>query len=181
MNHDHRTIRKNMHKFSSQPLMKQQGVALIVSLILLVLMTLVGLAGIRLVTKEERMVAQVYDRSLALQAAESALREAEGLIDTACQLSGSLLVCGDLVTATVPRWVSSSFSVSNWAEATAVGSGNSQITPRYFVEYLGGNFPCSLLNVAGSNCKRYRITARASAGSDRAAVVLQSIYATYEP
>ena len=189
MNHKHCSIRTNMHRLSLQPVQKQHGVALIVSLILLVLMTLVGLAGIRLVTKEERMVAQVYDRSLALQAAESALREAEGLIETAnrpspavntaCQLSGSLMVCGNLVTATVPRWVSSSFS--DWTAATAVGSGNSLITPRYFVEYLGGNFPCSLLNVAGSNCKRYRITARASAGSDRAAVVLQSIYATYEP
>lgn len=171
---------------------KQRGVALIISLILLVLMTLVGLAGIRMISKEERMVAQVYDRSLALQAAESALREAEGKIEdagrptpavnAACALSGApaqVMVCGDLVAATVPRWISSSFT--SWTAASSVGSTTLVITPDYFVEYLGGNFPCSLSNVAPSTCKRYRVSVRAKAGSDRASVILQSIYGTYDP
>jgi type IV pilus assembly protein PilX len=174
------------------PHARQSGVALIISLILLVLMTLVGLAGIRMISKEERMVGQVYDRSLALQAAESALREAEikiedagrpaPAVNTACALSGApaqVKVCGDLVAASVPRWISTSFT--DWTPASPVGSSTLIITPEYFVEYLGGNFSCSLLNVAASTCKRYRVSVRAKAGSDRASVVLQSIYATYDP
>lgn len=170
----------------------QQGVALIVSLILLTLMALVGMAGIRAVTKEEKMVGQVYDRSLAFQAAESALREGELWVEAAgrpttadgaaCALAGSgiqVMICGQLVTATVPRWISSSFT--DWTNATAVGTGSFTITPQYFVEYLGGSFPCSLTDVSSSNCKRYRVSARAQASSDRALVVLQSVYATYDP
>jgi type IV pilus assembly protein PilX len=184
---------KKRNSQSSRPSYgKQRGIALIVSLILLTLMTLVGMAGIRTVTKEERMVAQVYDRSLAFQAAESALREAEGRIETAgrptpaagsdCTMQGSgtqVNACGSLITATVPRWISSSFT--DWESATAVGTGSFLITPEYFVEYLGNTFPCSLTEVASSDCKRYRISARAKAGSERASVVLQSIYATYDP
>jgi type IV pilus assembly protein PilX len=170
----------------------QQGIALIVSLILLTIMTLVGMAGIRTVTKEERMVAQVYDRSLAFQAAESALREAETKIENAgrptpavgsdCTMQGSgtqVNACGSLVTATVPRWINSSFTA--WENGTPVGTGSFSITPAYFVEYLGNNFPCSLTEVDSSDCKRYRISARAKAGSERASVVLQTIYATYDP
>lgn len=169
-----------------------RGIALIVSLILLTLMSLVGAAGIRAVTKEEKMVSQVFDRSLAFQAAESALREGEQWIEAAgrptpangagCTMMGSgtqVMVCGHLVTATVPRWISTSFT--DWANATAVGTGSFAITPQYFVEYLGGTFPCSLTDVTSSNCKRYRVSARANPGSERASVVVQSIYATYDP
>jgi type IV pilus assembly protein PilX len=184
----------NLYAFKPTSPRKQSGVALIISLILLTLMSLVGMASVRSISKEERMVAQTFDRSLTFQAAESALREAEGWIETAgrpepavnanCLLMGSgvqVMMCGSLATPTLPRWTDSAFSNSNWQNATPVGTSSLRITPQYFVEYLGGNFPCSLKNVAVSNCKRYRVTARAKVASDRAAVVLQSIYATYEP
>lgn len=171
---------------------KQQGVVLIISLIMLVLMTLIGMAGIRSITKEERMVAQSYDRTLAFQAAESALREAEILIEAAgrptpavsaaCAKSGApseVMVCGASPTPTVSRWNDSAFT--SWTSATAVGTGNFSITPQYFTEYLGGNFPCTLDSTASDNCKRYRISARANAESGRSNVTLQTIYATFEP
>lgn len=171
---------------------RQSGVALIISMVLLTIMTLLGMAGIRAIGREERMVAQTFDRSLAMAAAESALRQGEILIENSgrpapaptasCSMAGSgtqVMACGVLLTATVPRWVSSSFT--DWANAPAVGSGSFQITPQYFVEYLGGNFPCTLNAVASGSCKRYRVSARASAGDDRALVVVQSIYATYDP
>jgi type IV pilus assembly protein PilX len=174
------------------PLTNQQtGVALIISLIMLVLMSLVGLAGIKAITNEERLVAQSYDRALAFQAAESALREVEAKIESAgqpapaasssCASMGTapnqLMVCG-LITTTVPRWISSSFT--NWASATSVGTGAFTITPQYFVEYLGAGFPCTLnTTTISTNCKRYRISARANPDSERASVMLQSIYATY--
>jgi type IV pilus assembly protein PilX len=174
----------------------ERGVALVISLILLTVMSLVGITAVRAISKEERMVGQTLDRSLAFQATESALREAEAWIEasgrptlapgTACSDQGlgspQLRLCGVLVTATVPRWIDSSFpsSSTGWKNATDVGTGSFKITPQYFVEYLGDGFPCKLNDAASSGCKRYRVSARANP-TDRASVVLQSIYATYEP
>ena len=56
---------------------KQHGVALAIALILLVIMTLLGLSGVRTVGLEEKMASNTYDRSLAFQAAEAALRAGE--------------------------------------------------------------------------------------------------------
>ncbi|WP_373185382.1 PilX N-terminal domain-containing pilus assembly protein [Halopseudomonas sp.] len=53
---------------------QQQGSALIVSLVFLLLLTLVSVAGIRSSTGQERMAANVKLKSDSLQAAESALR-----------------------------------------------------------------------------------------------------------
>jgi type IV pilus assembly protein PilX len=171
---------------------QQRGVVLIMSLIMLVLMTLIGMAGIRAISKEERMVAQSYDRTLAFQASESALREAEVLIEaagrpspvvnTACALTGApsqVMVCGASPTPTISRWDDAAFA--SWTDATPVGTASLALTPQYFVEYLGGNFPCKLNSTLAENCKRYRISARPNAGSGRSSVVLQTIYATYEP
>ncbi len=167
----------------------QSGVALIVSLIMLVLMTLVGIAGIRVINAEERMVGQTYDRAVAFQAAEAALKQIEASIEsagqptpapsTACAVTGTapndLNVCG--LNIGVPRWISSTFS--EWVSSSpVVHTTGISITPQYFVEYLGSNFPCSLDKVDNSSCKRYRVTARANASDDRAAVMLQSVYAT---
>ena len=55
----------------------QRGSTLIVALLLLVAMMLISLAGIRGSGLQERMGANLYDRQLAFQAAESALREGE--------------------------------------------------------------------------------------------------------
>jgi type IV pilus assembly protein PilX len=173
----------------------QRGVVLIVSLIMLVIMTLIGIAGVRLISSEERMVSYAFDRALSFQAAESALREIERKIDLAgrpepaassgCALTGTvpnnIMVCGT-ATLSVQRWNSASFA--DWTDTTVLGSGSLVVTPQYFVEYLGSSFPCELTNtlsaVTPSNCLRYRITSRASP-SERSKVMLQSIYATYKP
>lgn len=55
----------------------QRGSALIVSLVMLLLLTLIGVAGMKDTLLQEKMVGNVRDREIALQAAESALRAAE--------------------------------------------------------------------------------------------------------
>jgi len=55
----------------------QRGAALIVGLIMLLLMTMVGVAGMRDTLLQEKMAGNMRDREMALQAAESALRAAE--------------------------------------------------------------------------------------------------------
>ena len=56
---------------------KQQGAALAVSLIILLLMTLIAVTGMQTTTLEEKMAGNSRDRNLAFQAAESALRQGE--------------------------------------------------------------------------------------------------------
>lgn len=53
----------------------QQGSALIVSLVFLLLLTLVSVAGIRSSTSQERMAGNLKLKTQSLQAAESALRD----------------------------------------------------------------------------------------------------------
>ncbi|MGE0098539.1 MAG: PilX N-terminal domain-containing pilus assembly protein [Hydrogenophaga sp.] len=160
---------------------RQAGVALVVALILLVIMTLVGLSALRTVTLEEKMTAQTFDRSLSFQAAEAALREAETLVETTVPTPAALAacvagVCGAPDSSATVRWADSGFT--GWQNATAVANGPISITPQYIVEYLGNTFPCQPgTPSAGTDCKRYRITARSNAGNDRAAVMLQSIFA----
>lgn len=170
------------------PPRRQGGVALVIALILLVLMTLVGLTAMRGVTLEERMSANTYDRSLSFQAAESALKEAEDFValnrPTPAALSGCLNgVCGAPNPAAVERWQDNAFpfppAVDGWQSATVVANGAISITPQFIVEYLGDTFPCQPGNPAStSDCKRYRITARSAPGPDRSQVILQSVYAT---
>ncbi len=52
----------------------QRGAVLVISLIMLLLLTIIGVTAMRTVTIEERMAGNMRDRNLSVQAAESALR-----------------------------------------------------------------------------------------------------------
>lgn len=56
---------------------RQQGAALVVGLIMLLLLTLIGVAGMRDTLLQEKMAGNMRDREMALQAAEAALRAGE--------------------------------------------------------------------------------------------------------
>lgn len=66
---------------TNQAFCSQQGVALVVGLIFLLLMTVIGVSSIQTTTLDERMAGNANDRNIAFQAAESGLRRAEALID----------------------------------------------------------------------------------------------------
>ena len=167
----------------------QRGVALVIGLILLVVMTLFGLLVVRNISGDERMAGYTYDRALALQGAEAALRQAEALVETikpqptsGCSdftvSPDTVHVCVAPAATDKPRWLDSNFS--DWATTTAVVSGGLTVTPTYFVEYLGDAFPCSTNPDCSSQpctCLRYRVTARVGEAG-RAQVMLQSVYAT---
>src|SRR3546814_17386392 len=53
---------------------RQRGIVLAVALMLLVVITLIGLAAVRTTTMQQRMTANFYDRALAFQSAEHALQ-----------------------------------------------------------------------------------------------------------
>ncbi|MEH6493746.1 pilus assembly PilX family protein [Halopseudomonas sp.] len=55
----------------------QRGAALMVSLVFLLLLSLAALAGVRSATSQERMVANLHQRTLSFQAAEAGVRWVE--------------------------------------------------------------------------------------------------------
>lgn len=61
---------------------REQGASLFVGLIFLAILTVLGLMAMRVSTLEERMSGNARDRSVAFQAAEAALRDAE--LDIKC-------------------------------------------------------------------------------------------------
>jgi type IV pilus assembly protein PilX len=151
------------------PLKRQRGVALIVALILLVVMTLVGLAGMRTVTLQEKMTASTFDRSLAFQAAESALREAEAVVEAAATHPIPAAVLPATGT-NKPRWED---PATVWITATPVANGSITVPPEYLVEDLG---PAGACDSSLNDCHLYRITARIQNVTERSQVVLQSNY-----
>lgn len=177
-------MKPDSHRLVQNTRNDQRGVALVIALVLLVVMTLLGLSAMRTVTLEEKMSGHTFDRSISFQATEAALRQAETWVavnqptpaaGAACDTTTG--VCGLLTGSSVDRWNDASFS--GWVNATPVGSASITVTPQFFIEYLGNTFPCQPNNLnAAIDCKRYRITARSNAGDGRASVMLQSMYAT---
>jgi len=164
----------------------QRGATLVTVMILLVVMTLLGLVSIRGALMEERGAASLYDRGLSFQSAEAGLRAGEALAATRpTRAAGtcSAGVCGFAAATAAPRWEDG----TGWAAAltSSVELGGHVARPQYFVELLADQVPprgsCTTSgDVSESTCtgaeRRYRITAR-STNSDRATVVLQSIFA----
>ncbi len=164
----------------------QQGLALVVALMMLVVVLVLSLAALRLTTAEERMTAYALDRQLAFQAAEAGLREIESRIDadrptagTTCAISAadadSLRICPAPTASAPARWIA--IDDSQWGTTTPVGPAGAQITPSYLIEDLGGQFACPAGAAPGAICRQYRITVRAG-GGQRAEVMLQSLYLT---
>lgn len=60
---------------------QQRGAVLIVALIMLLLLTLIGMASIRGTSLQENMAGNMRDSNLALQAAEAALRRGEEVVE----------------------------------------------------------------------------------------------------
>lgn len=173
---------------------RQAGVALVVVLVLLLVVTLLALASLRNALLEERMSAAVLDRSLAFQAVEAALREGEAFAATRPEPTAVGCVAGlcSKPDPDVPgdnaRWLAAGFwadASGTWREAT-VDLGAVTIRPRYIVELLDSGLPtggeCTTsIDVSpdaacSGTASHYRITAYSQA-EGRADVMLQSIYA----
>jgi type IV pilus assembly protein PilX len=175
-------------------LRRQRGVALVVSLILLLVATIIGLAASRGTLLQERMSANSFDRSLAFQRAESALRAAEAAITTnylITALGGE--DCSAVGCALVPTETWSGGTNTTWKDVATVYDVNDSNTPgipQFYIQYMGagsaddengtkqnaetGNYGAG---TAPNNVAYYRVTGRSSnpnALGGRSIVVLQT-------
>ena len=81
--------------------MRERGVSLVVGLIFLVVLTILGLMALRVATLEERMSGNARERSLAFQAAEAALRDANSIF-SASDLTERPPLCVQVAASKVP-------------------------------------------------------------------------------
>jgi type IV pilus assembly protein PilX len=172
---------------------RQRGVALVVALILLVVMTLLGLVASRGTLLQERMSANSYDRSLAFQRSESALRAAESAITANWRIAD--LGGTDCSAAACPVVPTNAFTGTdaNWHNVTSTYDVNDAKTPgipQYNIQFMGtgradntyglrdnadtGNYGSG---APPDNVAYYRVTSRSAdpaLAGDRSVVVLQT-------
>lgn len=176
----------------------QRGVALVVALLLLVVITLVGLAAVRGTIMQQKMASNLYDRQIAFQGAEAAMRAATARIaanpgDVArnCQAGGVFCPGNPFDDATLDA-----SKIMNVASGTATGQFTKSTVaasqPQYVVENMGNWVDPSSSTGFGQSANShnygaqgtsttavyYRITARSgdpATVGDRAVVVLQAM------
>lgn len=160
---------------------KTQGVTLAIALIMLLLLTIIGVAAMQTTLFEQKMSANSQDKELSFQAAESALREAENWVLT--QTVQPVPVnhcaaypCAEILSTTVyPEQQSAAWWAANSALFTTGALSNINTAPRYKIEFyrfvpdtptVGKGVP--------TGSYYYRITARGTGATDSATTVLQT-------
>ncbi len=165
----------------------QKGVALFISLVLLLILTIIGVSSVQTTTLELRMSRNEHDRLLAFQSAESALRDAEVALEAVPSVAffdgtNGLYQIADM--GNDETW---------WADATWTG-GNSVVAPtdiadvagpaRYIVEHMGAivrennayQQDGPYTNASADRIEMFRITARGIGGTQNSVVMLQTTY-----
>jgi len=156
----------------------EHGAALIISLIFLLVLTLLGVGAMRTTNMQERMAGNLRDSNLAFQAAESALREGEQILQQATLPvfggTGGLLQRQD-EAGQASFWRTYAWDTNSM---TATGVAGTAAAPQYVIEELppvpatGGSLRFGALPEVGF----YRVTARAVGGTTDAVSVLQITY-----
>jgi type IV pilus assembly protein PilX len=176
----------------------QHGIALVVALILLVLITLVGLAAVHGTILQQRMAANQYDREQAFQSAEAAVRAASAMIVTTpaiiwhnCQAGGITCLPNPFNDPNLPATAINSVTAgTSTGQYTASSTAYGQ--PQFVVENMGNWVDQTTNTGFGSTANSrnygvqgasgtavfYRVTARSGDPAkvgDRAVVTIQAI------
>lgn len=176
---------------------RQRGAALLTGLIFMVILTLLGITAARMAGLEERMSGNMRDRSLAMQAAEMALRDAErdirgpsagstrsplisGISNFVAACTNGLCYNGPQGNAngvdwnTTPVWTLVSMtaapSVAYGANTPATDIAGLSAQPRYLIEGIRKTPP------GGAEAFYYRITVRAQGANSNTVVWLQEVF-----
>ena len=185
---------------------REQGVALVVALVFLMVLTLIGVAAMQSTNQQEMMASNARQRNMAFQGAEACVRWAEtGSGGTGWGATGRSLRAGTLPvfngSATWPglrqpvkaseigsRDIGSFWSdVYCWTTSASCATAQSQAcppladlnqAPRFVIEEL------QQFSAAGSSAKFgelpattfFRVTARSLGGTTDAAVIVQTVF-----
>lgn len=169
----------------------QHGFALVVGLILLLVLTILGLAAAQSTALEEKMAANQRNHELAFEAAAAALRAAEGGLRTGLWSNfsantGGLYAVnpGSLPTTQLwdtSVWTSGTGTLDYQNVAGTAFPGVSQ-QPLFIIEQMppaplnGINLGQAQFGGPPITIQLYRITALGTGGDSSSQVMLQSIY-----
>jgi type IV pilus assembly protein PilX len=163
---------------------RQEGSVLIVSLIMLLLLTLVAVAGMQGTILQERMTGNLRDRDLAFQAAEAALREAEAFIrnnPTPTTIYDNSNGLYQVNATNTPDWSTRNTTDGNGFRTYAGNFPGVAAQPQYYIEEISTVQPAGTETEAGTAAPPppfFRITALGTGGSASTQVVLTSVYRT---
>ena len=184
----------------------QQGVALFISLVMLLILTILGVSAVQTTALQERMSRNSFDSNMAFQAAESAVRDAEQYIET----NFNSLIDFDAAGAEdeglyyanawdeAPNWEAIDWDVDQECTETARPTGvmlagtttgttsvpNVCVQPKFIIEWVRRvESDEDLLNLdnigQGTGAGRtqvFRITAMGTGGTESAHVMVQTTY-----
>jgi len=173
----------------SIPCKKQSGAALVVSLLILLVMTLLGISSLQTTTLEEKMASNTRERQQAFEAAEAAITSAETYVRNNIAVTSGFDTNGSdglYDNSIQERWKS---LIWNGTDSRAYsGSYTSTYSganpPRFIVEHYGtttssgdqynlGNYG---QGAGGGDVELFRISVRGTGADDRSPVFLQTTY-----
>ena len=174
---------------------KQQGVVLIISLIIMISLTMIGLTAIQRTTVDLAMAGNQRETGLMFQSAEVGLISAENFIETVTtnavfddSASGFYSVRADDDTYFGPDY----FEPTQWASSSQTASTNLDAyeQPRYIIEYMGDRSqnPLAAINIGGYGSQQtgkvvsiYRTTSRGVGLTGNSARYVQVYYGKDKP
>ncbi len=180
------------YKYCLVPAANQSGTALVTSLVMLLIMTMVGVGSLKSTLIQEKMAGNAWDSGAAFQATEIGLRDAENYIETQTSTSNFSTTATPTVgllsaTATEFDYLDSAAWNSNSAiqssgEFTAVKE-----PPYHVIKHIkdtngpGGNNSIMVRGYSdvapGTNVSIFKITAKGSGRTNAARSILQTYYA----
>ncbi|HSH29209.1 MAG TPA: PilX N-terminal domain-containing pilus assembly protein [Thiohalobacter sp.] len=167
--------------YGHTPMQRQRGAALIVSLLLLLIMTLLGVSAMQTTTLQERMAGNTRDRAVALQAAEYALRDAEtvidGLSDTGT-FTGTNGLYGETDAAPDPGAPATWSTGGNITVTTSGTMAVSSTQPRYYIKLSESDILVQDFGDINKNVYAtvFEIVTRGVGGNQNTEVILRSHY-----
>ncbi len=168
---------------------KQKGSVLVISLLILVVLTILGVSSMNSTSLQEKMSGNFRDREIAFQAAEMALAYAEDYAKNSINSSAAFTDSNGYYTFTNGPTSNNAFTGTWWT------GSNSQVLPttidevrtqpRFTIEYRNevGVDEGTSINIGaygestgGGVITSFRVTARGTGQSDNTQVILQSNY-----
>lgn len=178
------------HSNKGLVLYPQQGSALVISLLMLLVMTLLGVTAMMTSRLQEKMAINARQYNLAFQASESALRtgEEETRLAAVQDPTAYTATCGSGLclhsTSGTPAWLS-----TGWATGTNVRKSATDLAgipstyqPMYIIEILpkqspqGNNISQTTVYGPNNTPQYFRVTSYGSGADGTSAVMLQSVF-----
>lgn len=156
---------------------RQAGTVLVISLVILLVLTLLGVASMQTSALQEKMAGNLHDTNLAFQSAEGALRVAEDFLQSPVlpSFNGSNGLHRYDGTPAVPSAFDLARNPALWpASSVAVGDNAA-----YFIVELPPVPPAgssARKGIAVPDTSFYRVIARAEGGSAEAGAIIETTF-----